>query len=180
MPAGAECQCIVRLADVSSTADEALPRIRSQSVPPAFDLTHAALRHDPPRPELRRSETSVPANLTSTPEGAKVLINLWGEGASPLVVGGGTPLKNVHAGPSCTSGWRKTGSRVVEFATHGVVLLGHEAAARGAGARTTERASWLGPIDVMPRAVTLYKFEVTNRQFKEFVEAVLIVTPDTG
>ena len=72
----------------------------------------------------------------------------------------------------------KEGFETVEFATHGVVLLGQNIPLPRAGGvpagmlAAPERPSWLGPIDVMPLpGYFLDKFEVTNRQFKEFVEA---------
>ena len=167
------------------TRDEALPQIRKLigkgDYLAAFDLTHIALRYDPDDPQLKQhwSELSIPLNLTSTPEGAKVLYKAYGEASSQWRSVGNTPLKNVRV-PAYFMQIRleKEGFQAVEFATHGVVLLGQSIPLPRAGDVPTgmlavpERPSWVGPIDVMPLpAYFLDKFEVTNRQFKEFIEA---------
>src|SRR5262249_41577313 len=72
----------------------------------------------------------------------------------------------------------KQGYESAEFATHGVVLLGENIPLSAAGSvppgmvAAPARPSWLGPLDIMPLPdYFLDKLEVSNRQFKEFVDA---------
>jgi tRNA A-37 threonylcarbamoyl transferase component Bud32/pimeloyl-ACP methyl ester carboxylesterase len=167
------------------TRDEALPRIRSLVAKgdyvAAFDLTRAALRYVPDDPQLKQhwSEISLPMNLTSTPPGAKVLYKPYGEAGAPWRLVGETPFASVPM-PAFFMQIRveKKGFEPAEFATHGVVLLGQNIPLSPAGSvpagmvMAPARPSWLGPLDVMPLPdYFLDKFEVTNRQFKQFVDA---------
>jgi tRNA A-37 threonylcarbamoyl transferase component Bud32 len=167
------------------TRDEALPRIRNLVAKgdyvAAFDLTRTAFQYVPDDPQLKQhwSELSLPMNLTSTPPGAKVLYKPYGEAGAPWRLVGETPLVNVRM-PAFFMQVRleKNGFEPAEFATHGVVLLGQNIPLSTAGSvpagmvAAPARPSWLGPIDVMPLPdYFLDKFEVTNRQFKQFVDA---------
>jgi serine/threonine protein kinase/cephalosporin-C deacetylase-like acetyl esterase len=166
------------------TRDEALPRIRNLVAKgdffAAFDLTHTALRYVPDDPQLKQhwSEISLPMNLTSTPPGAKVFYKPYGEAGAPWRLVGETPLADVRM-PAFFMLIRleKPGFEPAEFATHGVVLLGQTIPLSTAGSvpagmvAAPARPSWLGPIDIMPLpGYFLDKFEVTNREFKQFVD----------
>ena len=167
------------------TRDEALPRIRNliakSDYLAAFDLTHTALQYAPDDPQLKQhwSEISLPMNLTSTPPGAKVLYKPYGEAAAPWRLVGETPISNVRM-PAFFMQIRleKKGFDTAEFATHGVVLVGENIPLSTAGSvpvgmvAAPAQPSWLGPLDIMPLPdYFLDKFEVTNLQFKQFVDA---------
>jgi formylglycine-generating enzyme required for sulfatase activity len=72
----------------------------------------------------------------------------------------------------------KQGFETAEYATHGVVLVGENIPLSIAGSvpagmvEAPAQPSWLGPLDIMPLpGYFLDKFEVTNRRFKQFVDA---------
>ena len=167
------------------TRDEALPRIRNLIAKgdylAAFDLTRTALRYVPDDPQLKQhwSEISLPMILTSTPPGAKVFYKPYGEAGAPWRLVGETPLANVRM-PAFFMQVRleKQGFETAEFATHGVVLVGENIPLSTAGSvpagmvAAPAQPSWLGPLDIMPLPdYFLDKFEVTNLQFKQFVDA---------
>jgi serine/threonine protein kinase/pimeloyl-ACP methyl ester carboxylesterase len=167
------------------TREEALPRIRNLVAKgdyvAAFDLTRKALQYVPDDPQLKQHwfEISLPINLTSTPPGAKVLYKRYGEADAPWRLVGETPFANVPM-PAFFMQVRleKKGFESAEFATHGVVLLGQNIPLSTAGSVPAgmvvapARPSWLGPLNIMPLPdYFLDKFEVTNRQFKQFVDA---------
>jgi serine/threonine protein kinase/dienelactone hydrolase len=167
------------------TRDEALPRIEKliakSDYSAAFELTRTALQYAPDDPQLNHfwSEISVPVNLASTPPGAKVLYKTYGEGSAAWQRAGETPLGNVRL----TSHYiqirlEKAGFEPVEFATFGGALPGQNIALLTAGSvpagmvAVAARPSWTGQSNVMPLPdYFLDRFEVTNRQFKEFVDA---------
>jgi serine/threonine protein kinase/formylglycine-generating enzyme required for sulfatase activity len=165
--------------------DEALPGIRNLVAKgdflAAFDLTRTALQYVPDDPQLKQhwSEISFPMNLTSTPPGAKVFYKPYGEAGAPWRLVGESPFADVSMPISFMQiRLEKQGFETAEFATHGVALQGQNIPLSTAGSlpagmvEAPARPSWISPIDVMPLpGYFLDKFEVTNRQFKQFVDA---------
>jgi eukaryotic-like serine/threonine-protein kinase len=164
--------------------DEALPGIRAliakDDMLGAFDLTRTALRYAADDPQLKEywSELSVAVNLASTPAGATVLYRPYGEAAVPWKPVGQTPLPNVPMSHAYM--WvrvEKAGFEPVEFATFGGVLAGKNIPLSPAGGvpagmvSIPSSHSWTGPDRTMELpSYFLDKFEVTNRQFKAFVD----------
>ena len=165
--------------------DEALPGIRTliakDNALGAFDLTRTALRYSADDPQLKQywSEVSIAVNLASTPAGATVLYRPYGEAAVPWQSVGQTPLPNVPMSHSYM--WvrvEKAGFEAVEFATFGGALPGKNIPLSPAGGvpagmvSILSNHSWTGPDYTMELpSYFLDKFEVTNRQFKDFVDA---------
>jgi eukaryotic-like serine/threonine-protein kinase len=165
--------------------NEALPQIQALILkgdhPAAFDLTRTALGYLPDDPQLKQhwSEVSLPITLTTTPPGAKVLYRPYGDAKSPWRLVGVTPLDNVRI-PFAFMHLRveKDGSEPAEFVSFGFFLQGRDIPLYRTGqvppgmVPVRARATWMGPNDVMPLPdYFLDKFEVTNRQFQQFLDA---------
>ncbi|HMC57894.1 MAG TPA: SUMF1/EgtB/PvdO family nonheme iron enzyme, partial [Candidatus Solibacter sp.] len=167
------------------TRNEALPKIRALiekvDYPAAFDLTRTALGYVPDDPQLKQhwSEVAFPITLTTTPSGAKVSYRPYGDAKSPWRLVGVTPLENVRI-PFAYMHLRveKDGSEPAEFASFAFFLQGRNIPLYRAGqvpagmVPVPARAPWMGPNDVMPLPdYFLDRFEVTNRQFQQFLDA---------
>ena len=167
------------------TRNEALPRIREligkSDYPAAFDLTRRALSYVPDDPQLKQqwSEVSLPLTMTTTPPGVTVSYRPYGDAALPWRLVGQTPLYNVRV-PLAYMRVRlaKEGWEPAEFATHtGFLLNGNLPLSRPgevtAGmVKVPSQASWAAPNDLMPLPdYFLDKFEVTNREYQQFVDA---------
>ncbi len=167
------------------TRNEALPKIREligkSDYPAAFDLTRRALSYVPDDPQLKQqwSEVSLPLTMTTTPPGVTVSYRPYGDAALPWRLVGQTPLQNVRV-PLAYMRVRlaKEGWEPAEFATHtGFLLNGNLPLSRPgevtAGmVKVPSQASWAAPNDLMPLPdYFLDKFEVTNREYQQFVDA---------
>jgi serine/threonine protein kinase/formylglycine-generating enzyme required for sulfatase activity/cephalosporin-C deacetylase-like acetyl esterase len=167
------------------TRNEALPKIQAlmmkNDYPAAFELTRTALRYLPDDPQLKQhwSELSLPITFTTTPPGAKVSYRPYGDTTSPWRLLGVTPFDGVRSpGAYVRLRVEKDGSEPEEFATHTFFLQGQNMSLYHAGrvpagmVPVPAQAPWAGPSDVMPLPdYFLDKFEVTNRQFQQFVDA---------
>jgi len=167
------------------TRNEALPKIEAlmmkNDYPAAFDLTRTALRYVPDDPALKQywSELSLSITLTTTPAGAKISYRPYGDVSSAWRLMGITPLENARV-PSAYMQLRveKDGSEPLEFAVHMAQLQGRNIPLYHAGkipagmVAVPAKAPWAGVSRVMPLPdYFLDKFEVTNRQFQQFVNA---------
>ena len=164
--------------------NEALPKIQALikkgDYPAAFDLTRTALRYVPDDPQLKQhwSEISLPITLTTTPPGAKVSYRPYGDAKSPWRLVGVTPFENVRI-PLAYMHLRveKDGSEPVEFAAFTAVCRArtYRCPRRPNTGRYGARAgtgTLDGATNVMPLPdYFLDKFEVTNRQFQQFLDA---------
>jgi cephalosporin-C deacetylase-like acetyl esterase len=167
------------------TRNEALPKIEAlmmkNDYPAAFDFTRAALRYVPDDPMLKQhwSEVSFPVTVTTTPPGARISYRPYGDAASPWRLVGVTPFANVWV-PNAYMRVRleKDGSEPVEYAVHMSHLQGQNIPLYGAGkipagmVSIPAEAQWPGSGEVIPLPEYFFdKFEVTNRQFRQFVDA---------
>ncbi len=165
--------------------DEALPRIANliakSDFVSAFDVTRAALTYVPDDPQLKQhwSEVSIPLTLTTTPPGAKLSYRRYGDAKAPWRVVGQTPFKNVDL-PLAYLHVRleRQESDPSEFATFALLMQGQNIPMLKTGGTpegmvfVRAQAPWTGPSSVMPLPdYFLDKFEVTNGQFKKFVNA---------
>ena len=164
--------------------NEALPKIQALLLkgdyPAAFDLTRTALRYFPDHPQLMQhwAEVSLPVDMTSTPPGAKVSYRPYGD-AGPWRLVGVTPLENVSF-PQAYMQLRveKEGAEPTEFATIPFFLRGQTIPLYPAGqvpsgmVPVPAQAGWAGASEVPPLPdYLLDRFEVTNRQFQQFLDA---------
>jgi serine/threonine protein kinase len=167
------------------TRDEALPKIQDLigkgDYPAAFDLTRTALGYVPDDPQLKQhwSEVAFPITISTTPSGAKVSYRPYGDAKSPWRLVGVTPFDNVRI-PFAYMHLRveKDGSEPAEFASFPFFLQGRNIPLYRTGqvpagmVPVPARAPWMGPNDVMPLPdYFLDRFEVTNRQFQQFLDA---------
>lgn len=165
--------------------NEALPKIQALIVkgdyPAAFDLTRTALGYVPDDPQLKQhwSEISFPLTLTTTPPGARASYRPYGDANSPWRLVGVTPFENVRT-PLAYVHLRveKDDSEPAEFAAYTAALQGQNIPLYRNGqvpagmVPVPAQAPWMGPSDVMPLPdYFLDRFEVTNRQFQQFVDA---------
>jgi serine/threonine protein kinase/cephalosporin-C deacetylase-like acetyl esterase len=167
------------------TRNEALPRIQkliaANDFMGAFDLTRMALQYLPDDPRLKQhwSELSLPVKLTSTPPGANVFYKPYGQAGSPWRLVEKTPLVNVSL-PAFFMQVRleKPGFEPAEFATSGLDLMGQNKRLFPAGTvpagMVAVPAHHSSPGPLGGKSLPDYfldKYEVTNRQFQEFVAA---------
>jgi tRNA A-37 threonylcarbamoyl transferase component Bud32/dienelactone hydrolase len=165
--------------------DEALPKIRELmtkgNYPAVFDLTRTALNYVPDDPQLKQywSEVAYPVSLTTTPPGAKVSYRAFGEANLPWRLLGQTPFEDA-ALPTAYLRFRveKEGWEPEEFATFAIALQSRNIPLERAGQvparmlKVRAQAPWVDPKEAMPLPdYFLDKFEVTNGQFQQFINA---------
>ena len=173
-----------RYSRIHWTRAEALPRIRSliekNDFAAAFDLTQTAIGYSPDDPDLKHhwNEVSTPASMTTTPPGAKIFYRAYGETGRPWKTAGTTPFENVPMPwAHLTLRIEKPGYEPLEITAHGLMEKGTDVPLVPAGqlpdgmVSVHERTPWIGPLAGMPLpAYYIDKYEVTNRQFKKFVD----------
>jgi eukaryotic-like serine/threonine-protein kinase len=165
------------------TRNEALPKIQdliaASDFVGAFALTRTAMRYAPDDPQLRQdwANVSVPLSMSSVPPGARVSIRPFSDANPGWEAIGQTPLDGVRV-PFANVRVRieKDGMEPLEFAAFTFLLQGQQIRLypRGtipAGMVPVPEQLWTGPVKFMPLpAFFIDKFEVTNRQFEEFIE----------
>lgn len=164
--------------------DVALPQIQAlvlrEDYPAAFELTRTALQYIPEDAQLKQHWSNVAAALTMTtsPAGAKVFMRPFGAGDLPWRLVAVTPLKDVRV-PMAFMRIRVEAERMdtLEFAAHTMFLQNQTLNLSPAGttppgmAPVPEQAAWTFPNGDMPLpSYFLDRFEVTNQQFKQFVD----------
>ena len=163
---------------------EALPQIRSlidkADHPAAFDLTRTALSISPDDPDLKQvwTRVSTPLSVTTTPPGAQVSYRPYGDTRTPWKLVGTTPFEKA------TVPWdylnlriEKQGWEPLEIASLTFTLSGFNFKLTLAGqlpagmVEIPEKAPFNGypPNPPLP-SFFLDKYEVTNRQFKKFLD----------
>ena len=166
------------------TRAEALPQIRAlierDDIPAAFELTRTALSYAPDDHDLRQLwfQVSKPAGLTTTPPGAQVFYRPYNETKAPWTLAGITPFENVEV-PNAFLSLRieKQGHEPVELAGFSLLWPGTDIPLTAAGQlpegmlAIPDRAIPNGfpPNPPLP-SYFLDKYEVTNRQFKKFID----------
>jgi dienelactone hydrolase len=165
--------------------NEALPKIEGfiarSDIPSAFDLTRTALRYAPDDPQLKQywSEDAAPISLTTTPPGAKVFYRPYGQTKAAWRLVGETPFENASV-PLSYGHVRleKTGWEPEEFATDLPAIRGQNIPLAPAGkipagmVLVRADSSWMHPNKIMPLPdYLLDKYEVTNGQFRQFIDA---------
>ena len=169
------------------TRTVALPQIRAlqgkdsyPADPVAFELTRTALNVSPDDPDLKQlwTEVATPVSLTSTPPGAKISYRRYGGTRTPWKLVGTTPFVNV-AMPNTYLNLRveKPGWEPVEVAVFTLPASGFNFPLTPAGqlpegmVAVPEQAPSQGypPNPPLPRYF-IDRYEVTNRQFKKFLD----------
>jgi len=165
--------------------NEALPKIEALVAQAdslgAFELTRAALGYAPDDPQLKQhwANVSSPIAMTTTPPGATLSYRSFGDGSAPWHIGGRTPLANVRM-PNGLIRVRleKEGAETLEIGTMSGFLMGQNIPLPPTGqipqgmVLLPENAPWAGQRRTMVLPdYFLDKFEVTNRQFRQFMKA---------
>ena len=166
--------------------NEALPQIQSliaRSDPlAAFELARTALSYAPDDPQLKQhwSNISTSLSMTTTPPGATVSYRPFGDVNRPWQLVGQTPIEGVRI-PVAHVRLRveKEGMETSETAMLTAALNGQNIALSPAGKIppgmvpvSGRPAPWTVSGAAMPLPdFYLDKFEVTNRQFQQFVDA---------
>jgi len=164
--------------------NEALPKIRqliaSSDYAAAFELTRRALKYTPDDPRLKQhwSEISIPITLASTPPGVTVFYRPFGDANLPWQLVGRPSRQRPRAIGVPADSTEKPGFSDSEFAAFTLGLQGSNIPLSRAGeipdrmVPVPARAPWAGPSNVMPLPdYFIDKFEVTNRQFQQFIDA---------
>ncbi|WP_231616157.1 protein kinase domain-containing protein [Novipirellula artificiosorum] len=155
---------------------ESIPAIRQllaeEKYAEAYSVARRTQKLLPDDPTLLDlwDQTAIIANVTSEPSGAQVFVRDWRDENSTWADLGTTPLERVRIprGPLLWQ-FKKEG--------HAPLVTVRELEARGTTSVNLDSTSQLPPgtVRVVPgddrRPFFVDKFEVTNRQFKEFVDA---------
>jgi formylglycine-generating enzyme required for sulfatase activity/dienelactone hydrolase/predicted Ser/Thr protein kinase len=171
----------------TSWAYKQLPEIRRLAAgydySAAFALTEEALKYIPDDPELAqlRLDNTVEVSITSDPPGAAAAIRGYGLESSSWRELGSTPIEKVRI-PRGILEWRLSNptyqdANFLNVAASLKVRLAPTADVPAGMVRVSASAAYSVPLQrltqvngVPVREFYLDKFEVTNRQFKEFVD----------
>ncbi|MFL6449756.1 MAG: protein kinase domain-containing protein [Bryobacteraceae bacterium] len=167
------------------TRDEALPKIQllvtQGDFANAFELTRTALRYAPDDPQLKQhwANVSWPLTVTTVPSGATISVRPFGATKLAWQPVGRTPFSGTRV-PLAYMAIRieKDGMEPVEFATRTANLQGQKIKLHRTGTiprgmvAVPKQAPPVGPVKIMALPdYFLDKFEVTNRQFREFINS---------